>query len=221
MDSIAIYSVFCGNSENKTFKAVPVDPRFPHFFISNNREVLTEASAIGWMPVFVDLEISDNPVVSATQSKIAKANPRTVRELLDFDFLCYKDDKRLLNMDGLADCASLLKEAEAAIGIRPHPFLDDNILFEFGESMKQPRYKSQWEMMVRYITEETEKGYKLQSQLYATGVILRNMRHEDTEVIDRTWFDHIERCGIECQISFDFVAQRFSSILPLPINLLV
>lgn len=221
MDSLAIYSTYCGHTKNKTANPAPVDPRYPHFFISNNYEIMEETAAAGWTPVFIDLEISEDPVLSATQAKIPKADPWAIRELTSFDYLCYKDDKWLAYIDGLDDNIAFMKDAGAAIGLRAHPFLGDNILFEFGESMGQPRYKSQWEKMVTYITEEVASGYKIESRIFATGSLLRNMKHPDTEVIGKTWLAHIGRCGIECQISFDFVAQRFSSIVALPTKLLI
>ncbi|MCU4158641.1 hypothetical protein AiwAL_00775 [Acidiphilium sp. AL] len=221
MDNLAIYSIFCGPSSAKTANPTPVDPRYPHFFISNNYEILEETAAAGWTPVFIDLAISDDPVASATQAKIPKAAPWAIGELMGFDYLCYKDDKWLVHMDGLDENIAFMKNANAVIGIRSHPFLGDNILFEFGESMHQPRYKSQWERMVNYITEEVANGYQLKSRIFATGSLLRNMKHPDTEAIGKTWLEHIGRCGIECQISFDFVAQRFSSIVALPIKLLI
>lgn len=221
MDNLAIYSIFCGTSGNRTVNLQPVDRRYRHFFISNNREVLEETAAAGWTPVFIDFDISEDPVVSGMQSKIPKANPRLVGELSSFDWLCYKDDKKLLDMDVLEDCVAFVENANAAIGISLNPLFSDNILFEFGESMGQLRYKSQWKRIVNYINEEIEKGYKLQSRLYWTGAILRNMRHPDTETIDQTWFEHIWRCGTQCQISFDFVAQRFSSIAVPPTRLLL
>jgi hypothetical protein len=111
---------------------------------------------------------------------------------------------------------TILKESNASLAIRPHPFLSNNVLFEFGEAMLQPRYKSQWTQTIKYITEELENGYKLECQMYATGVILRNMKHPDIEILNTTWYEHIVRCGIECQVSFDFVAQKFQSIALLP-----
>lgn len=221
MNNLAIYSVFCGPTATRTLNAAPVDPRYPHIFVSNNREILDAAAGAGWRPVFLDFDISDDPAISAVQAKLPKADPRLIPELRAFDLLCYKDDKRHLHIDGLAENVAYMKATNAALGVRPHPFLDSNILFEFAESMDQPRYKSQWKRIVTYITEEVAQGFSLQAPIFMTGGLLRDMRHPDTAAIDQTWSAHIWRCGIQCQISFDFVAQRFASIATLPAPLLL
>jgi hypothetical protein len=114
---------------------------------------------------------------------------------------------------------AILKESNSSLAIRPHPFLSNNVLFEFGEAILQPRYKSQWTQTIKYITEELGNGYKLECQLYWTSAILRNMKHPDIEILNNTWYEHILRCGIECQVSFDFVAQKFQSITLLPLDI--
>ena len=38
------------------------------------------------------------------------------------------------------------------------------------------------------------------------------MRHPDCEPISRAWYAAVRDCGIEFQVSFDIVAQRFESI---------
>ena len=85
--------------------------------------------------------------------------------------------------------------------------------------MLQSRYKREWDKSIAYITQEVNNGARLNCQMYATGAILRNTRHPDTVKINELWWQHINRCGIECQVSFDIIAQKFDSIAKLPLNL--
>ena len=133
-----------------------------------------------------------------------------------YDFTFYTDDKLIPNITKIENSIYELNNSNSCLGIRKHPFLKNNILFEFGESMLQSRYKVEWEKTVEYINSEINNGYKLESQMYWTSAILRNMKHEDINLINETWYDHIQRCGIECQISFNFISQRFRSISLLP-----
>ena len=217
--SLAVYSTYCGSSANKTFNPALVTDGHPHFFISNNRDVLSEAHALGWQPIYLDVEVSEDPVVSAGQAKLAKALPHRFAELEGFDFTFYKDDKITHSGAVLEACVAKMCAQNACLAIRPHPFLSGNTLFEFGEAMMQPRYKAQWDKSVAYITQEIKDGYSLESTMYWTSAILRNMRHRDTRPLCETWYEHIDRCGIECQISFNFVAQRFSTISLLPMDM--
>ena len=82
--------------------------------------------------------------------------------------------------------------------------------------MLQNRYKSQLMHTFNYITKRLCEGFKLECQMYTTGINLRNMLPLDTIDINNLWYEHTLECGIEFQISFDFVAQRFNSITLLP-----
>lgn len=217
--SLAVYSTYCGTTRNKTFNPLPVESDYQHFFISNNEEVLSESTKLGYSPIFLDKEVSDDPVLSAYQAKIAKVLPHTIEPLTVYDFLFYKDDKKLLNTAKIEGLVKMLIDSDSSIAIRPHPFLTGNILYEYGEAMRQARYKAQWNKTVAYITEELENGSQLACQMYWTSAILRNMRHSDTIEINNKWWEHINRCGIECQISFDIIAQKFKSITLLPLSL--
>lgn len=217
VENLAIYSTYCGTTHNKTFNPNPVDDRYPHFFISNNREILEQASSASWIPIFLNLEISDNPIISAHQAKIAKAIPHKIPQIANFDYLFYRDDKITLDVGRMIEFVSIQRKTDSPVAVRKHPFLPQNVLHEFGEAMRQPRYKAQWVQSAKYITDEVKEGYKLEcANLYATGAILRNMKHPDIQKLNEAWYEHILRCGIECQISFHFIAQRFSNIAILP-----
>lgn len=219
-ESVAVYTTYCGTTQNATFnpKFVSREP-YPHFIISNNQEILERAISVGWKALFLDLEISDNPIISASQAKIGKAIPNIFKKIMDFDYIFYKDDKMDVDLSKIPSYIHYMNQTRSSILIRPHPFLTENILYEFSEAMLQARYRAQRDKIIAYMSEEIKNGHKLECQLYATGAILRNTKHPDTEKINRLWYDHILRCGIECQISFDFIAQSFDSINLLPSDL--
>ena len=221
MSKFAVYSTFCGATNNATLNSENINSEYPHYFLSNNKEVLIIVKQLGWIPVYLDLEVSEDLVYSSHQSKLPKALPHLFPDLNEFDYLLYKDDKISLNIKEVAIFINHLKSSNSSIAVRSHPFLKDNILFEFGEAMLQNRYKSQWANTVNYITKRLSEGFKLDCQMYATGIILRNMRHTNTIDINNLWYEHILECGIECQISFDFVAQRFKTISILPESIIL
>jgi hypothetical protein len=74
--------------------------------------------------------------------------------------------------------------------------------------------------MIDYITEQLESGLKVVAKnRYWTSAILRDMTHPDTPKINEMWLEHIQKCGIQCQVSFFFVAQHFPNITLLPDNI--
>jgi hypothetical protein len=60
--------------------------------------------------------------------------------------------------------------------------------------------------------EEVGQGFPVHGERdFQTGFIIYNLKHPATSRIQRMWFEHINRCGILCQVSMYFVAQRFPS----------
>ena len=100
-----------------------------------------------------------------------------------------------------------------AMALHRHPFLN-NISEEFKESMLQERYILDKERYHNYIDSNVSKG--LSSEHYnhfQCGYLLYNMNHPDTTRIQKTWHEHINKCGINDQISFNFIAQIFKRVI--------
>jgi hypothetical protein len=213
----AVYSTFFGNSNAKTFNKADIDHHFDHIFISNNQQILETASNRGWHPIYLDLPVSANRVLSAQQSKIPKALPHFFPALHHYDSLLYVDDKISFNASKMYRLSQTLIRDNKAFMIREHPSLTHNILNELAVAMIQPRYQAQRDQMVAYIDAQIKSGLQLRvDHLFWTSAILRNMRHSDIHLINEDWYDAILRCGIECQITFDFVAQKYNSITLMP-----
>ena len=119
------------------------------------------------------------------------------------------DNKFDINERAVSDVAHMI-DSRVSTYVHKHPFICCGADIEARESLLQMRYKKGKEKMVRYIEEEMSLGYKLNGERhFQTGLIIYNLRHPDTEKIQNMWMEHIRRCGIECQISFYFIAQRF------------
>ena len=218
--NLAIYSTYCGPTKDVTF----TDHRYgcyPSFFFTNNPEMLFRAGRAGWQGLFLgDLPLSDDPVVSATQAKLVKAAPHLFAELQPFDFTFYVDDKHILDESRVERVVAKLVADNSPLAIRRHPCPPPNVLYEYSVSLEQPRYYQQRGMMIDYITAQLAQGLSVTAaNRYWTSAILRNMRHADTATINAMWLDHINQCGIQCQVSFFFVAQHFPNITLLPDNM--
>lgn len=213
----AVYSTFFGNSNAKTFNKADIDHHFNHFFISNNPQILKIATDRGWHPIYLDLTISANRVLSAQQSKIPKALPHLFPVLNQYDSLLYVDDKISFSASKMYQLSQTLIQQNQALMIREHPSLTHNILNELAVAMIQPRYQAQRDQIVAYIDAQIKNGLQLcVEHLFWTSAILRNMRHSDIHSMNEDWYNAILDCGIECQIAFDFVAQKYNSISLMP-----
>ena len=214
---LAVYSTYFGSSTNKTFNANRVAVGLDHYFISNNKDILADVARAGWIPIFLNLEISANRVLSAQQAKIPKALPHLFPDLAAYQFLFYVDDKIDFDVLALQSLLKMMRKDNSSFMVRSHPSLHGNILNEFAAAMIQPRYQAQRDQTVEYIDVKLHEGLNLKVEhLYWTSAILRNMTHSDTVNINEDWYSNILECGIECQISFDFIAQKYSSIFVMP-----
>ena len=215
--NLAVYSTYCGTLKNLTFCARSYD-NYPAYFLTNNPEVLPIAASNDWIPLLIEgMEPSDDPIVSATQAKFAKALPHRFEVLKQFDFLFYVDDKYKLSEIIIPGLAASMRANQSPIAMRLHPWLKPNVLYEYTESLFQKRYLDQRQMMIEYMTAQLNAGLKVEADRhFSTYCILRDMRHPNIATINETWYEHIQACGIECQVSFFFVAQMFKNITILP-----
>jgi hypothetical protein len=219
---LAIYTTYCGLNDYSTIKPYPIQNRYPHYLISNNENFLdTISKSFGYRPIHFNVEPSADSNISSKQSKIPKILPHLFKELTCYDYLLYYDDKLILNLFEIESIINDLNYNDSAMGLRKHPTTPTpNVLFDFAESMYQWRYRRDWESIVQYISEEIEAGYNVKTNEYfATGIILRNMKHRDTQSLNELWYQHTLRAGAVCQISFHFAKQRFNNIMTLPENI--
>lgn len=209
---LAIYSGYTGMGYTRDIKYVPTE-KYPCYFVTNNIAVETYVKKLGWIPIKFDAPLfTSNLSESSKQSKQFKIMPTTFKELHEYDYLYYTDDKVNLDDSRLPILVDYL--GDSAYAIRKHFYNRPNVMYEFLESLAQPRYAEIYETLIKYISEEVDKGYKLNSNLYATGAILRNMRHSKTQNIDNDWYVGTQASGgLQCQISFFFTAQRYKNLI--------
>jgi hypothetical protein len=209
-----VYSTFCGPAEHCALGERITETDWPHVFLSNNETVLRRAEKAGWRPVALDFRVSDNPLLSAHQAKVAKALPHLFPSLMAAHTTVYHDDKLVLDYAKLAALTGAPESRDAAVRLPLHPFLGGNVLLELTEAMLQPRYFAQRTSMIRFITDRIAEGDRLGGvPLFATGIMIRDMTDPRTRDINEAWYKAILECGIECQIAFAFVAQRFEGIV--------
>lgn len=212
-DDCAIYSTYCGPTKGMSLAIQAPAGAKNYYFASNNSECLTRAERLGWLPIFINSPVVNDPVLSSAQAKIAKALPHLFPELARFRYSIYFDDKQTGYSQYFDAMHRRIKTSNAALSMTRHSFLSGNVLFEFGEAMKQNRYVRQREKIIQFITQKVAEGYSLEcNNMFATGLIARDHQASLVEAINEDWYRAIEQCGIECQISFNIISQRYDCI---------
>jgi hypothetical protein len=85
---------------------------------------------------------------------------------------------------------------------------------EYNESMNQERYRLESNKYKNYINNQIKNGLSEVTEHHcACGILIRNMKHEKMNELNETWYQHIQECGIQDQISFFFVKQLFEGCI--------
>ena len=213
--NLAFYSCFYGSEKNSTFR-IPVLPstRYKCFFYTNNQVMMGNLEGTGWIGIFEDKPTTDDMYESNMLSKIVKTKPHTFPELRDFDYTCYLDSKVGHVSETFVENAifKYFISGDSALLIRAHfEMIGSRTLWdEYFAAITQWRYMQMTDHLKKYIDRQADKGLVEEGPLLcATGFLIRNMKHPRMNEINETWYEHVEDCGINCQIAFYFVQQLF------------
>lgn len=211
--NLAFYAYFIGSNSNEGYKIPPLPSEiYDCYFYTNNKNMYKELEGTKWKVIFVDRETTDDLIESNLVGKFFKVLPYQLNELKNYDYTCYLDTKlEKLNINFIE---KLIEEKfindDYALLLREHPFIKNNVYEELYVSMSQPRYQMQRIRYIDYINNQLERGLSSTTKHHSTcHLLIRNMKHRRMIDFNNVWYNHIQVCGIQDQISFFFVKQLF------------
>jgi len=195
---------------------------YDSYFITDSPELHDKLLDTDWIPKLVEcpskspdelekMDIIDRWSYYTYQSKWMKLFPE---EFIDkqYDYIVWSDSSYSVNSIGSIKSIYDMKEATAVM-LHQHPWVK-NIHEEVKECLVQERYDKEKHQYKIYIDEEIAKGRSDNyDKHYQGGYIIYNMSHPRLAEFRTTWLEHIHRCGIEDQISLNFVVQKFKDII--------
>lgn len=210
----AFYTCFFGSDTNDR-NCIPEPPvGYDSYYFTNNDRTYEKLSATKWIRVFVPVSVKNDATLDAMDAKHLKACPYMYKELSSYDATCYFDSALQVNAAEVVELATnVFTISNYSMIIARHPFISPTWLpsaqNEFNNAMLQHRYAVQRDQYEAYMAEQIESGLLETDNIhYATGFIVR-MNNMEMRKLGEIWYSHIQRCGIECQISFFFVQQMF------------
>ena len=203
LPKVAFVSGFTGrNDENPKIPNLPSN--IHKYFITNVKNI----SSVGWNHIEIPSPIGNSYLEYSLASKPLKVFPQSFLNH-NFDFVVWFDNKIDLNYQGVMKAIEKWDSRNAML-LKKHEFLCCGADVEYEAAIKQNRYYQEKDKYIKYIKEEEKKGYPINGERhFQTGCIIYNMNHPLVYKIQNTWMEHINRCGIECQISMYFIAQQF------------
>lgn len=211
---LAFYTCFYGNSNNDAF-SIPSLPstKYDCYYFTNNMTIIERLQGTSWIGVFEPhKKTTDDVLESCMTGKHVKVLPHLYKELCNYDFTCFLDSKlSKVSETFVEDLIErfFVKDGYALL-LRHHWFLGNNVWEEFHESMLQHRYLVHYDRYFNYIEKQLSSGLSETTAYHcACGFLVRNMKHPAINELNEMWYQHIEECGIQDQISFFFVKQFF------------
>jgi hypothetical protein len=217
--NLAFYTYFIGSDNNPAFK-IPIIPslKYKCYYYTNNKTIFEKLKETNWIGVFINIETTDDMYESNMLGKHLKTMPHEYKEIKDYDYLCYLDSKLVELSETFIEnyIQKYFINDKYALLLRQHPEIGDSVWNEYNFSMIQLRYIYQRERYRKYIKNQLSKGLHEKTKYHCTcSFLLRNMKHKKIIELNSTWYNHIQECGIQDQISFFFVKQLFADcILP-------
>jgi hypothetical protein len=215
MLSLVFYSCFFGSDSNWAHVA-PKAPstKYPCIFYTNNMAMVEKLKHTSWTVVFIpSIPIHNCNIKDAMESKYFKACPHRLSELKDYTYWCYSDCKQWVDGEKIEELIHTMEseKKECVFGLHPSNFKD--VWGEYVLSMQYTKYNAQKSMVDAFMKNMFEKGYSSNIENhYCTGFSIRKHTEKTIQMNDE-WFQAILECGIECQISFSFIQQRYTDTI--------
>ena len=211
---LAFYTYFYGSNNNQAFK-IPEIPslKYKCYYYTNNLLILELLKKTNWIGIFDNKPTNDDLIESCMVGKHIKTKPNEYFELSKYDYLCFLDSKLAKVNETFVEefINKYFIERNYALLLREHWFIHNNVWNEYNESIKQPRYRLESNKYQNYINNQKKNGLsEVTEHNCACGFLIRNMKHSKINELNNTWYQHIQECGIQDQISFFFVKQLFN-----------
>jgi len=211
MIDIAFYTCYLGPDRSWSNQVHdPPSRDLPCYYFTNNLNTFEAAKKKGWKPVWMDVPIDSDEVRNSENTKLLRCCPHLFEQLYKYSHLCYLDSKVwVTDLDTVLTLASELTD-ETPLVLSLHNSKDryTTVWGEFNEAMLQERYARHKDRYVKYIKSRLRMGYRNEPLRHLSGFRIQK-QCDLMRRIGETWFSHIQLCGIECQISWQFVIQEF------------
>jgi hypothetical protein len=217
---LAYYTCFLGSKWNWS-RMVPNLPseKYDCYYFTNNEEMADHVSKTSkWIVVRMDIPIANNNIIDCMNTKELRTCPHKFKELKDYTYVCWLDSKLNVDEEKIDTLIEQLDTSDKKIVLSKHTCQFETVWGEYEEAIKYEKYAAQKDMYKKYIESKLTSGCseKLPAH-YCGGFTIRNLTDERVLKFNQEWYDNIQECGMEDQISLQFVHQNYTDII-LPIE---
>ena len=217
---LAYFTCFFGGDNNYS-NMIPSVPSTtpstaPCYFFTNNRAVYDRLESTGFRRIFVDsIPIYNDPIKDSESAKELRACPHHFPVLAPYKYLCWHDSKLNLFEEKVLSAKRILARTEKSFALTKHAYSArfSSVWDEYNLCIGVEKYGKQKEQYKAYIEKKLAAGFSEHIDIhYCVGFMLIK-QGPLARLIGEYWYANIKECGIEDQISFDFVNQKYGEFI--------
>jgi len=215
MKRLAYYTAYFGGEHNYSNLLPPLPSEVSDcYFFTNNPTMYTRLEGTKWRRVFVDtILIHNDHVLDSFSPKELRACPHRFPVLDDYEYLCWFDTKLKVYEEVVERCVDLLaSSSDKVLVMTRHPYSDryKTVWDEYHVAMTVEKYRAQQEQNKAFLERRLAAGASETIDVFYCGGFRLIKRCDKAKEINELWYKYILECGIEDQISFQFVQQNYT-----------
>lgn len=221
MKKLAYYTCYFGNTINYS-RLIPPLPsiKYDCYYFTNDIDIYNSLEKTCWKRILCsDIQVHDCNIKNTMETKILRTCPHKFNVLNDYEYLCWFDSKLKLYENKIEELMSQLSNNEdKIIVLSKHPCSNKfkSVWDEFNLAMEFDRYSLQKEQNINYIKQQIKNGFSEKINIHFCGGWSLRKKCEKLKEFGEEWYSHILECGIEDQISLQFVQQKYiDNIIPV------
>lgn len=214
-DRVAFYTCFFGGDTNwaNIIPECPTD-KYDCYYFTNNSNTYSLLQDTKWISIYMpEIAIKNDPIKDALDAKILKACPHRFKSLLPYKYTCYFDSKLIIDVAKVEMYIGILENTTYKMVMATHSHDFHNVWDEYNIAIQYDKYAAEKSKYETYLKKQLNNGFNEHIDThFVTGFIVRESCR-DIWRLSEAWYSHIQECGIECQISFSIIQQRFDNLI--------
>jgi hypothetical protein len=222
MKIIAYYTCFFGSEANCSFLIPDVPSQTADcYYFTNNTIIYEYLQNTKFIRVFIDyIPVYNDDTKDTESTKEIRTCPHRFPILRDYMYLCWHDSKLNVFEDKIMKNLVLLDSmSDKVFMATKHPYSDTHksVWDEFNLCVTSEKYRKEMEKYIEYINSRISAGYSETNEIFYCGGWRLTKQCALAVEFGEFWLKEIQACGIEDQISLQFVVQKYGQyIYPLP-----
>lgn len=212
---LAYYTCFLGNDSNWAFLIPPL-PSETHdcYFLTNNTTMLQRLNTTKWIPIELDIPIENDNISDCRHTKPIRTCPHRIPELQKYQYLCWLDSKLAVEEEKILFLLKTLEDTGKKIVLSKHVHQFHTVWGEYELALQYAKYYAEKDQYKKYIENKLQSGYsEVLPVHYCGGFTIRDMTDPRVVSFSEEWLENIQECGIEDQISLQFVHPKYADII--------